>query len=152
MTYIYCFSKINFSHTYGFYCIFILWILLDPRVSIDPLSWRRDIVAIGVLGAVGFALALLAAVIAFWVSKSKNRKLERLERRNSIRQSLHSLRSVGSTSGFSELPYRRKPIAVIIYFFYFTIIYLFNFLVHFVHLLHFLHFIFKFFFIYHLIF
>ncbi|XP_043483219.1 protein bark beetle isoform X2 [Leptopilina heterotoma] len=84
---------------------------IDPRVSIDPLSWRRDIVAIGVLGAVGFSLALLAAVIAFWVSKSKNRKLERLERRNSIRQSLHSLRSVGSTSGFSELPYRRKPIA-----------------------------------------
>lgn len=58
------------------------------------------------------ALALLTAAIVLWVSKSKKRKLERLERRNSIRQSLHSLRSVGSTSGFTELAYRRKPIAV----------------------------------------
>lgn len=85
---------------------------IDPRVNIDPLSWRKDIVAVGVLGAVGFALALLTTAIALWVSKSKKRKLERLERRNSIRQSLHSLRSVGSTTGFTELSYRRKPIAV----------------------------------------
>ncbi|EFN78073.1 Lysyl oxidase-like protein 4 [Harpegnathos saltator] len=84
---------------------------IDPRVNIDPLSWRKDIVAVGVLGAVGFALALLTMAIALWVSKSKKRKLERLERRNSIRQSLHSLRSVGSTTGFTELAYRRKPIA-----------------------------------------
>ncbi|XP_043270872.1 protein bark beetle isoform X2 [Venturia canescens] len=84
---------------------------IDPRVYIDPLSWRKDMVAVGVLGAIGAALALLAAAIGFWISKSKRRKLERLERRNSIRQSLHSLRSVGSTSGFTELNYRRKPIA-----------------------------------------
>ncbi|KAK2577430.1 hypothetical protein KPH14_003537 [Odynerus spinipes] len=84
---------------------------IDPKVYIDPLSWRKDIVAVGVLGALGVALALLTAAIALWVSKSKKRKLERLERRNSIRQSLHSLRSVGSTSGFTELAYRRKPIA-----------------------------------------
>ncbi|XP_012276535.1 protein bark beetle isoform X2 [Orussus abietinus] len=83
---------------------------IDPRVHIDPLSWRKDIVAVGVLGAIGVALALLAAAIGLWVSKSKRRRLERLERRNSIRQSLHSLRSVGSTSGFTELAYRRKPI------------------------------------------
>ncbi|XP_011303311.1 uncharacterized protein bark isoform X1 [Fopius arisanus] len=83
---------------------------IDPRVYIDPLSWRRDIVAVGVLGAIGAALALLAAAIGFWISKSKRRKIERLERRNSIRQSLHSLRSVGSTSGFTELAYRRKPV------------------------------------------
>ncbi|XP_046838795.1 protein bark beetle [Vespa crabro] len=84
---------------------------IDPKVYIDPLSWRKDIVAVGVLGALGVALALLTAAIVLWVSKSKKRKLERLERRNSIRQSLHSLRSVGSTSGFTELAYRRKPIA-----------------------------------------
>ncbi|XP_054002830.1 protein bark beetle [Hylaeus anthracinus] len=85
---------------------------IDPRVNIDPLSWRKDIVAVAVLGAAGIALALLTAAIALWVSKSKRRNLERLERRNSIRQSLHSLRSVGSTSGFTELAYRRKPITV----------------------------------------
>ncbi|XP_034949444.1 protein bark beetle isoform X2 [Chelonus insularis] len=84
---------------------------IDPRIHIDPLSWRKDIVAVGVLGAIGAALALLAAAIGFWISKSKKRKIERLERRNSIRQSLHSLRSVGSTSGFTELAYRRKPVA-----------------------------------------
>ncbi|XP_046609560.1 protein bark beetle isoform X2 [Neodiprion virginianus] len=84
---------------------------IDPRVYIDPLSWRKDIVAIGVLSSAGIALALLAAAIALWVSKSKRRRVERLERRNSIRQSLHSLRSVGSTSGFTELGYRRKPIS-----------------------------------------
>ncbi|XP_015594324.1 protein bark beetle isoform X2 [Cephus cinctus] len=84
---------------------------IDPRVNIDPLSWRKDIVAVGVLGAIGVALALLAAAIGLWVSKSKRRKVERLDRRNSIRQSLHSLRSVGSTSGFTELAYRRKPVA-----------------------------------------
>ncbi|XP_020286537.1 protein bark beetle isoform X2 [Pseudomyrmex gracilis] len=84
---------------------------IDPKVHIDPLSWRKDIVAVGVLGAAGVALALLTAAIALWVSKSKKRKIERLERRNSIRQSMHSLRSIGSTSGFTELAYRRKPIA-----------------------------------------
>ncbi|XP_033297170.1 protein bark beetle [Bombus bifarius] len=84
---------------------------IDPKVNIDPLSWRKDIVAVAVLGAAGVALALLTAAIALWISKSKRRNLERLERRNSIRQSLHSLRSVGSTSGFTELAYRRKPIA-----------------------------------------
>lgn len=84
---------------------------IDPRVNIDPLSWRKDIIAVAVLGSAGIALVLLTAAIALWISKSKRRNLERLERRNSIRQSLHSLRSVGSTSGFTELAYRRKPIA-----------------------------------------
>ncbi|CAG5108295.1 Similar to bark: Protein bark beetle (Drosophila melanogaster) [Cotesia congregata] len=84
---------------------------IDPRVYIDPLSWRKDVVAISVLGAFGVAIALLAFAIGFWISKSKKRKVERLERRNSIRQSLHSLRSVGSTSGFTELAYRKKPVA-----------------------------------------
>lgn len=88
------------------------FLIPDPKVNIDPLSWRKDIVAVAVLGAAGVALALLTAAIALWISKSKRRNLERLERRNSIRQSLHSLRSVGSTSGFTELAYRRKPIAV----------------------------------------
>ncbi|XP_023246946.1 protein bark beetle [Copidosoma floridanum] len=84
---------------------------IDPRVYIDPLSWRKDIVMVGILSAIGVALALVAAAIALWVSKSKRRQVERLERRNSIRQSLHSLRSVGSTSGFSELAYqKRRPI------------------------------------------
>lgn len=94
----------------------IIFFIADPRVDIDPLSWRKDIVAVAVLVSAGVALALLTAAIALWASKSKRRNLERLERRNSIRQSLHSLRSVGSTSGFTELAYRRKPIAVHFFF------------------------------------
>ncbi|KAF7992731.1 hypothetical protein HCN44_005075 [Aphidius gifuensis] len=84
---------------------------IDPGIRINPLSWKADVVALGVFSACTIAIALLAIAICFWISKSKRRKVERLERRNSIRQSLHSLRSIGSTTGFTELSYRRKPLA-----------------------------------------
>nr|CAD7425800.1 unnamed protein product [Timema monikensis] len=84
---------------------------IDPKVLIDPLSWRDDVVTVAVLGTVGAALVLVAVAAGFWYSKSRHRQIERLERRNSIRQSLHSVRSVGLISthaGFSELSLRRK--------------------------------------------
>ncbi|KAL7298469.1 hypothetical protein TKK_0008256 [Trichogramma kaykai] len=85
---------------------------IDPRISIDPLSWKKDIVVVGAICAILLLILLVGVACIFWFTKSKKRGVERLERRNSIRQSLHSLRSVGSTSGFSELAYqRRKPIA-----------------------------------------
>jgi hypothetical protein len=87
----------------------------DPKVLIDPLGWRDDVVTIAVLGTVGGCLLLVAIAAGFWYSKSRHRHLERLERRNSIRQSLHSIRSVGLSSshgGFTEIGIRRKPTSV----------------------------------------
>ncbi|XP_034245120.1 protein bark beetle isoform X3 [Thrips palmi] len=83
---------------------------MDPGVHIDPLSWREDVVTIAVLGVVGAALVLVALAAGFWFTKSRRRQEERFQRRNSIRQSLHSVRSLGSVHGttFSELGYRRK--------------------------------------------
>lgn len=83
--------------------------LLDPKVAINPLAWHGDVVTVAVIGSFAIAILLIAIILACWWSKSKYRQAQRLERRNSIRQSLHSLRSVGVTpSGFSDLSYRRK--------------------------------------------
>ncbi|XP_063235879.1 protein bark beetle isoform X2 [Bacillus rossius redtenbacheri] len=84
---------------------------IDPKVLIDPLSWRDDVVTVAVLGSVGAALVVVAVVAGFWYRKSRHRHAERLQRRSSIRQSLHSIRSVGlasSQAGFSDLSLRRK--------------------------------------------
>lgn len=82
---------------------------LDPKVAINPLAWHGDVVTVAVIGSFAIAILLIAIILACWWSKSKYRQAQRLERRNSIRQSLHSLRSVGVTpSGFSDLSYRRK--------------------------------------------
>lgn len=84
----------------------------DPKVFIDPLAWTDDIVAVAVMGFVALALILVAVIAGCWYSKSKHRHVERLERRNSIRASLHSVRSIASSQGgFNELGYRRKQAA-----------------------------------------
>lgn len=88
-------------------------------MRIDPLSWREDVVTVAVIGAVGAALLLVAFAAGCWLTKSKHRHVERLERRNSIRQSLHSVRSIGlaSTNGpFSEINYKRRPNIYVIWF------------------------------------
>ncbi|XP_054741887.1 protein bark beetle isoform X2 [Anastrepha obliqua] len=66
----------------------------DPRVIIDPLSWRADIFAISIISAFILAIILLIMVAFCWYAKSKHRQVQRLERRNSIRQSLRSLNSI----------------------------------------------------------
>ncbi|XP_044255606.1 protein bark beetle isoform X2 [Tribolium madens] len=82
---------------------------IDPKVSINILPLTDDVVTIAVLSSLALALLLMAIVGVFWWSKSKYRQTQRLERRNSIRQSLHSLRSVGLAPGsFSDASYRRK--------------------------------------------
>ncbi|KAL1117916.1 hypothetical protein AAG570_004229, partial [Ranatra chinensis] len=70
---------------------------MDPKVIINAMVWRSDIVAIGLIGCVALALLLVGLLAMFWFSKSRHRHVERLERRNSIRQSLHSVRSIGSS-------------------------------------------------------
>lgn len=85
----------------------------DPKVSINVLSWTSDILTVAVFSSVLLAFLLLAVVAALWYSKSQHRHTERLQRRNSIRQSLNSLRSLSSSqTGFNELGFKRKTLSV----------------------------------------
>ncbi|PZC85077.1 hypothetical protein B5X24_HaOG202841 [Helicoverpa armigera] len=82
---------------------------IDPKIMIDPMSWRGDTLAVAFIGVLIAAVLLVGAALICWYSKSKHRHVQRLERRNSIRQSLHSVRSIGSINGgFPDTPYRRK--------------------------------------------
>lgn len=64
------------------------------QVVIDPLSWQADIVAISVISSFVAALLLLCLFGVCWYSKSRHRHNQRLQRRNSIRQSLRSLNTI----------------------------------------------------------
>lgn len=87
------------------------YLLLDPQVNINPLKWRDDIVNIAVTGLIFSCLICVVFMLCCWWTKSKKRQVQRLNRRNSIRQSLTSLRSLSlSQPTFSELNYRRKPV------------------------------------------
>ncbi|KAG6445644.1 protein bark beetle isoform X2 [Manduca sexta] len=82
---------------------------IDPKIMIDPMSWQGDTLAVAFIGLLLLAVLLVAAALICWYSKSKHRHVQRLERRNSIRQSLHSVRSIGSINGgFPDTAYRRK--------------------------------------------
>lgn len=82
---------------------------IDPKVQIRILPLADDVITISVISSLVLAVLLIIIVVACWWTKSKFRQAQRLERRNSIRQSLHSLRSVGlSQSSFSDPSYRRK--------------------------------------------
>ncbi|XP_055710937.1 protein bark beetle [Phlebotomus papatasi] len=67
---------------------------IDPKVMIDPLSWRADIVTISMIAGLCLLFLLLVLVLICWYSKSRVRHVQRLQRRNSIRQSLRSLNSI----------------------------------------------------------
>ncbi|XP_072396976.1 protein bark beetle isoform X1 [Diabrotica undecimpunctata] len=83
---------------------------IDPKVQIRILPLADDFITISVISSLVLAVILIIIVVACWWTKSKFRKAQRLERRNSIRQSLHSLRSIGmSQSSFADPGYRRKP-------------------------------------------
>ncbi|KAL0266608.1 UNVERIFIED_CONTAM: hypothetical protein PYX00_009105 [Menopon gallinae] len=81
---------------------------IDPKVFINILNWKGDVITVAIVGAMGVFFLLLAMIVGFWCTKSRRRHEQRLERRNSIRQSLHSLKSIGSTNGLSDLSYRRN--------------------------------------------
>lgn len=82
-------------------------------MTINPLKWRDDFVNIAVTGLIFGCLICVASVLCCWCAKSKRRQVQRLNRRNSIRQSLTSLRSLSlSQPAFSELNYRRKPVCL----------------------------------------
>lgn len=58
------------------------------------LTLPTDLVAISVIGAFFLAFILLIMFGFCWYSKSRHRHVQRLERRNSIRQSLRSLNTI----------------------------------------------------------
>ncbi|XP_058814213.1 protein bark beetle isoform X1 [Topomyia yanbarensis] len=67
---------------------------IDPKVEIDPLFWKADAVAVAMLSALIMVFALLLCICFCWVFKSRYRQTQRLQRRNSIRQSMRSLNSI----------------------------------------------------------
>ncbi|KAL3267568.1 hypothetical protein HHI36_011686 [Cryptolaemus montrouzieri] len=82
---------------------------IDPQVSIRIIPLTDDIVTLSIISGAILAILVLLIVILCWWMKSKYRQKQRLERRNSIRTSIHSLRSVGLTPlPFSDPNYRRK--------------------------------------------
>ncbi|XP_023022507.2 C-type lectin domain-containing protein bark beetle isoform X1 [Leptinotarsa decemlineata] len=82
---------------------------IDPKVQIRILPLADDMITISVISSLALALLLIIIVMVFWWSKSKYRQTQRLERKNSIRQSLHSLKSLGLSQGsFADPGYRRR--------------------------------------------
>ncbi|XP_050298201.1 protein bark beetle isoform X2 [Anthonomus grandis grandis] len=82
---------------------------IDPKVSIKIQPLADDLVSISIISSLVVAVLLIIIVLVFWWYKSKYRQAQRLERRNSIRQSLHSLKSVGlSSTSFADPNYRKK--------------------------------------------
>ena len=72
---------------------------IDPKIVINPLSWRADIVAISVVSLFLIGMFLMCCIGYLWCAKSKTRHSQRLQRRNSIRQSLRSLNMIDPQGG-----------------------------------------------------
>lgn len=81
----------------------------------DPNDWSKYDVAYVAVGIVAGTILIVLIFIMFWLCKSRQRHLEKLERRSSIRSSIRSAssRSLGgsSTFGSSDLAYRRKMLS-----------------------------------------
>ncbi|XP_050714917.1 protein bark beetle-like isoform X5 [Eriocheir sinensis] len=83
----------------------------DADETIDRLAWASDPLAVAAIAMTMGCLILVAACVSCWACKSRERRKERIIRRNSIRASIRSNRSAISTStttgGFSDLTRRR---------------------------------------------
>lgn len=79
----------------------------DPDVYLAVVT---DLLTIAALSAAAAALLLVVTCIMFWVCKSRQRQKERLERRNSVRASKRSLRSISCGSFPSDLGAGRRMI------------------------------------------
>lgn len=85
----------------------------DPKVNIDPLAWTSDSVTIGAMVTGILTLVLIVLILVFCYTKSKQREMQRLERRNSVRASIRSSRSFTSMASLSEAGYRRRMAEII---------------------------------------
>lgn len=83
----------------------------DADEAIDRLAWASDPLAVAAIAMTMGCLILVAACVSCWACKSRERRKERIMRRNSIRASIRSNRSAISTStttgGFSDITRRR---------------------------------------------
>ncbi|KAF8773809.1 Protein bark beetle like protein [Argiope bruennichi] len=77
----------------------------DPEITVSTRLWFMEPLTIAFLGVTAFALIFVVLCVGFWLCKSRQRYREKLERRNSIRASIRSNRSL---TGFSELGYKRR--------------------------------------------
>jgi hypothetical protein len=87
---------------------------IDPKIIID-ITWHADIVAISVICLLVIGLLLMCCIGYCWWAKSKERHVQRLERRNSIRQSLRSLNTIDPQGSIR----RRGYVSLIIIFYEF---------------------------------
>lgn len=77
------------------------------QVTIDPFSWQTDVTAMTVISIFFLAIILLVLFVFCWCSKSHHRHVERLQRRNSIRQSLRSLNTIDPQGSLRRRNYVR---------------------------------------------
>ena len=99
-------------------CDFLLPTLCEPDPHVNPgfsLHHLEDDVTIAAICAAIGSILLIILICICWCNKSRARKKERFERRNSIRLSKSSLgsRSLASmqSAGFSDINYRRRMIS-----------------------------------------
>lgn len=81
---------------------------IDPKIIINPLSWQADIIVVSVFSLIIVGLIMMCCVCYCWYTKSKTRHVQRLQRRNSIRQSLRSLNMIDPQGSMRRRNYVRK--------------------------------------------
>ncbi|KAK4322844.1 hypothetical protein Pmani_006428 [Petrolisthes manimaculis] len=82
----------------------------DPDKTIDKFAWTSDPLAVAAIAVTIGCIVLVVACVSCWCCKSRQRRKERIWRRNSIRASIRSNRSALSTTtsgGFSDIAQRR---------------------------------------------
>ncbi|XP_042894789.1 protein bark beetle [Parasteatoda tepidariorum] len=77
----------------------------DPEITVSTSLWFMEPLTIAFLCVSALSFLFVALCVGFWLCKSRQRYREKLERRNSIRASIRSNRSL---TGFSELGYKRR--------------------------------------------
>ncbi|XP_054714634.1 protein bark beetle-like [Uloborus diversus] len=77
----------------------------DPEITVSTSLWFLEPLTLAFISITGLAVLFAVLCVGFWLCKSRQRYREKLERRNSIRASIRSNRSL---TGFSELGYKRR--------------------------------------------
>lgn len=79
----------------------------DPQISINAHLWYQEPLSIAALTVAAVAVLFTILCVSFWLCKSRQRYREKLSRRNSIRASMRSNRSLTS-AGYGNICYNRR--------------------------------------------